>query len=130
MRSLLYLNNVVTLAFDASRCTGCKMCLAVCPRQVFRASNGKIEAVSRDLCIECGACQRNCPGGALYVRVGVGCASGMINKMLGRKKACCVVDDDKNNTGIRQEPGRRQNSLWKPALDKVLRLVTAEKGRE
>lgn len=94
MGPLLYLNDVVTLAFDASKCTGCRMCLAVCPRQVFRALNGKIEVASRDSCIECGACQRNCPSAALYVRAGVGCASGMINKMLGRKKACCVVDDE------------------------------------
>jgi NAD-dependent dihydropyrimidine dehydrogenase PreA subunit len=91
---LLYLNDVVTLAFDASKCTGCRMCLAVCPREVFRLSFGKIEVASRDACIECGACRRNCPSGALTVRAGVGCASGMINKMLGRKKACCVVGDD------------------------------------
>ncbi|HAR95767.1 MAG TPA: ferridoxin [Deltaproteobacteria bacterium] len=95
MRPLLYLGNVVTLSFDTSKCTGCRMCLAVCPRAVFRPLNGKIEVVSRDACIECGACRRNCPSGALSVRAGVGCASGMINKMLGRKKACCVVDDDK-----------------------------------
>lgn len=94
MRPLFYLDDVVTLSFDASKCTGCKMCLAVCPRGVFRPSNGKIEVAWRDACIECGACRRNCPSGALYVRAGVGCASGMINKMLGRKKACCVVDDD------------------------------------
>jgi NAD-dependent dihydropyrimidine dehydrogenase PreA subunit len=94
MRPLLYLNDVVTLAFDASKCTGCRMCLTVCPREVFRLSFGKIEVASRDACIECGACRRNCPSGALTVRAGVGCASGMINKMLGRKKACCVVGDD------------------------------------
>jgi NAD-dependent dihydropyrimidine dehydrogenase PreA subunit len=94
MRPLLYLNDVVTLAFDASKCTGCGMCLAVCPREVFRPSNGKIEVAFRDACIECGACRRNCPSGALNVRAGVGCASAVSSKMLGRKKACCVVDDD------------------------------------
>ncbi len=94
MRPLLYLEDVVTLAFDASRCTGCGMCLAVCPREVFRPVNGKIEVASRDACIECGACRQNCPSGSLNVRAGVGCAAGLLNKMLGRKKACCVVDDD------------------------------------
>jgi NAD-dependent dihydropyrimidine dehydrogenase PreA subunit len=94
MQALLYLKDVVTLVLDAEKCTGCRMCLAVCPRDVFRPLNGKVEIASRDSCIECGACRRNCPSGALNVRAGVGCASGMINKMLGRKNACCVVDDD------------------------------------
>ena len=94
MRPLLYLNDVVTLALDAESCTGCGMCLAVCPREVFRLSFGKVEVALRDACMECGACRRNCLSGALNVRAGVGCASGMIKKMLGRKKACCVVDDD------------------------------------
>ena len=43
MRPLLYLKDVVTLAFDVERCTGCGMCLAVCPREVFQASDGKVE---------------------------------------------------------------------------------------
>jgi NAD-dependent dihydropyrimidine dehydrogenase PreA subunit len=94
MQALLYLKDVVTLVLDAEKCTGCRMCLAVCPRDVFRPLNGKVEIASRDSCIECGACRRNCPSGALNVRAGVGCASGMINKMLGRKNACGVVDDD------------------------------------
>ena len=94
MRPLLYLDDVTTLAFDAAKCTGCGMCLAVCPREVFRASDGKVEVASRNACMECGACRRNCPSGALDVRAGVGCAAGMINQMLGRKTACCVVEDD------------------------------------
>jgi NAD-dependent dihydropyrimidine dehydrogenase PreA subunit len=94
MRPLLYLKDVVTLAFDAGQCTGCGMCLAVCPREVFRSSNGKVEVALRDACIECGACRRNCPHGALSVRSGVGCASAVINDMFGRKRACCGIGGD------------------------------------
>jgi len=94
MRPLLYLKDVVTLAFDPDKCTGCGTCLDVCPREVFRPFDGKIEVAARDACVECGACQRNCPRGALSVRPGVGCASAVINNMLGRKNACCVIDGD------------------------------------
>ena len=94
MGPLRYLKDVVTLAFDASRCRGCGMCLVVCPREVFRPSNGKVEVALRDACIECGACRRNCPHGALSVRAGAGCASAIINNMLGRKSACCVIGED------------------------------------
>ncbi len=89
MGTLLYLKNVVTLVYTPEMCNGCGACITVCPRQVFRRFNGKIELVERDACIECGACQRNCPQGAMTVRAGVGCASALINRMLGRRQACC-----------------------------------------
>lgn len=94
MRSMLYLKDVVTLAYSPETCTGCGTCLQVCPREVLRRSNGKIEIALRDACIECGACQRNCPQGALTVKAGVGCASAIMNQMLGRKAACCGVDEN------------------------------------
>ncbi len=93
MRPILYLRNVVTLAYEPKMCNGCGACLNVCPREVLRRSDGKIEIATRDACIECGACQRNCPQGALTVRAGVGCASAIINRMLDLKKACCTVED-------------------------------------
>lgn len=92
MRSMVYLRNVVTLAHTPELCNGCGACLSVCPRQVLRRCNGKVEIARRDACIECGACQRNCPQGAVTVKAGVGCASALINQMLGRKKACCAAD--------------------------------------
>ena len=41
---------------------------------VLAASNGKIAIADRDACMECGACNRNCPFGAVLVNTGVGCA--------------------------------------------------------
>ena len=93
MQSMVYLKDVVTLSYKQEMCNGCGICLTVCPRKVLRRSNGKVEIAQRDACIECGACQRNCPQGAVTVRAGVGCASALINQLLGRKKAGCVVDN-------------------------------------
>jgi ferredoxin len=48
-----------------------------------------VAVVRGDACIECGACQRNCPTGAIEVESGVGCAAAMIYSALtGRKEEC------------------------------------------
>jgi ferredoxin len=79
-----YLKNVVTLQFDEEKCTGCGMCLDVCPRRVFEMENGRARVRVRDLCMECGACSKNCPFSALSVRSGVGCAWAILMAQLKR----------------------------------------------
>ena len=92
MQAMVYLRDVVTLVHYPDKCNGCGACLSVCPRRVFQRLNGNVQISQRDACIECGACQRNCPQGAVTVSAGVGCASAVINQVLGRKNACCVVE--------------------------------------
>jgi len=67
-----YIKDVVTLELDASKCTGCSMCISVCPHGVFGLENRKAFIADKDRCMECGACQKNCPSGALKVTQGVG----------------------------------------------------------
>jgi ferredoxin len=93
MAGLVYLRNVATLALDREKCNGCGMCLSVCPRTVLVRLNGTVEIADLDRCIECGACRRNCPREAINVRTGVGCATAVINQMLGRIDACCVIEE-------------------------------------
>ena len=95
MKEMTYLSDVATLKFDAGKCTGCGMCLEVCPHQVFRPNGGKrVEIRDRNACMECGACSRNCAFGAIEVQTGVGCAAAVINAMLGRTggACCCTVE--------------------------------------
>ncbi len=90
MNQLTYLKDVVTLQLDEAKCTGCGMCLEVCPHAVFRMNTGHVEIRDRDACMECGACSRNCPFGAVSVRSGVGCAAAVIGTLLGRTdQPCC-----------------------------------------
>ena len=95
MGSMVYLKNVATLGIDTSKCTGCGMCLEVCPHNVFKMNGKAAMIVDRDACMECGACARNCPLAVIKVDAGVGCASGLINEWLmernvrGLGKACC-----------------------------------------
>ena len=107
---LRYLQDVATLEYDAAKCVGCGRCGEVCPHGVFTAKeNGdspsfhktekgtvpifRAEIVDRDLCMECGACARNCPVDAIAVRAGVGCAQGIIRGALGIGGDCCCGPD-------------------------------------
>jgi ferredoxin len=94
MKNPVYLKNVVTLQFDEHKCTGCGMCLDVCPHEVFKMNGQYVEIQNRDACMECGACSLNCPANAISVQSGVGCANAVINAMLGRNggECCCGPD--------------------------------------
>ena len=89
MNGLVYLTNVVTLELDTEKCNGCRMCMIVCPHAVFEMDGRKAFIKNKDLCMECGACERNCPEDAIHVRSGVGCAAGVINGLLRGTEPTC-----------------------------------------
>lgn len=84
-----HLKNVATLKLDEGTCTGCGLCVAVCPHGVFALAENKAHIADLDACMECGACAGNCPVNALSVNSGVGCASGIINGLLNGSGDCC-----------------------------------------
>ncbi|MBP7137854.1 MAG: 4Fe-4S binding protein [Syntrophaceae bacterium] len=100
MGSMIYLKDVATLALDSQKCTGCGMCLEVCPHGVFKMNGQGLQIADRNACMECGACSRNCPAGAISVQSGVGCAAAVINSMLGRNggECCCGPQTGQNQT--------------------------------
>jgi len=89
MYELVYLKNVVTLSLNQEKCNACKMCTIVCPHEVFIIKNKKAFINKKDSCMECGACEKNCPEGAINVRSGVGCATGIINGILKGTEPSC-----------------------------------------
>lgn len=84
-----YLSSVASLEFFSERCTGCGMCLEVCPHGVFALENRKAVILDSDRCMECGACVSNCAFGALGVDKGVGCAAAVINSMISGGEPSC-----------------------------------------
>ncbi len=79
-----------TLRYDPATCNGCGMCLNVCPHGVFARNGRGVHVVRPDACMECGACQVNCPTNAIAVESGVGCAAAMIRAaLIGQKEATC-----------------------------------------
>lgn len=89
-----YLPNVTTLELRIERCTGCGMCLQVCPHAVFAIENKKAQIVDRDACMECGACSLNCPEGALAVQSGMGCAQGILTGAIRGTEPSCSCGED------------------------------------
>jgi len=99
MNNLRYLKNVVTLEFFPEKCTGCGVCLEVCPQAVFVPENGRVRVADRDACMECGACAKNCPAKAIGVQAGVGCANAVMTSFFRKDGACvcgpeCGTGDD------------------------------------
>jgi len=89
MNNLQYLKNVVSLELDSSKCTGCGMCVLVCPHRVFKMNNRKSVINNLDNCMECGACALNCRDMAISVSKGVGCAAAVINSYLKKSEPTC-----------------------------------------
>jgi Formate hydrogenlyase subunit 6/NADH:ubiquinone oxidoreductase 23 kD subunit (chain I) len=100
--------NKNTLELYPDKCIGCGMCVNVCPHAVFAMTERRSGGLSlnaaksvatlarKEACIECGACQMNCPVDAVRVQSGVGCAAAMIRAALtggpetcGDNGSCC-----------------------------------------
>lgn len=89
-----YIKNVVTLKLDVSKCIGCKMCLDVCPHKVFIVKDKRAKIINKDACMECGACEKNCPTDAITVKSGVGCAAGVIKGIINGTEPTCDCSGD------------------------------------
>lgn len=89
MKDLIYIPGVVTLKLNENLCNGCGMCVKVCPHEVFSLSGRKAHIIRKDNCMECGACEMNCPVSAVTVKAGVGCAAGIINSYLTNSDCDC-----------------------------------------
>jgi NAD-dependent dihydropyrimidine dehydrogenase PreA subunit len=84
-----YLKNVSTLQLLAEKCIGCGRCIEVCSHAVFRVDDKKARITDKDLCMECGACAKNCPAEAISVDAGVGCAAAVITGWLTGSEPSC-----------------------------------------
>ena len=97
MKELVYLKDVVTLQLNAEKCNGCGMCVKVCPHNVFDIYDSKAHIINRDYCMECGACSLNCQMQAIFVKSGVGCATGILNGILNNTEPSCGCSEEKAN---------------------------------
>jgi NAD-dependent dihydropyrimidine dehydrogenase PreA subunit len=95
-----YIKNGDTLSLNQDKCTGCGMCVEVCPHSVFGIKEKKAFIRDYELCMECGACMKNCPFKAIEVAAGVGCAAFVIGSLFNGKDASCGCGDGKEKGGV------------------------------
>lgn len=52
------------ITFDLDNCTGCEMCMDLCPEGAVSMKDGKPQ-LNREKCVECGLCAEECPEGVI-----------------------------------------------------------------
>jgi len=53
--------------YDPERCTGCGVCLAVCPGGGLALEEGRATFSAPENCLYCGECELACPAGAVQL---------------------------------------------------------------
>ncbi len=86
---LRHLKNVAKIKIITEKCTGCGICIDVCPQEVIEIANGKAFLIDKDACMECGACGMNCPFASIDVKSGVGCTSAIISGWINGTEPNC-----------------------------------------
>lgn len=82
--------------FNTGKCTGCNVCVNVCPQGIIRMNNKKAELINYESCMECGACQLNCEYDAVELTKGTGCLFAIVRedilKIRPKGTGCGCVD--------------------------------------
>ncbi len=66
------------ISVRSDECTGCRVCVEVCPHGVLAMREKRAYLAHEERCIECGACQLNCHPDAITVTKGTGCIFSII----------------------------------------------------
>ncbi len=52
---------------DEEACTGCGVCVDICPSEVYQLVDERPQPVDPEECIECRACEEQCPANAIVL---------------------------------------------------------------
>jgi len=58
----------LTAQIDSERCSGCLVCIPMCPYQAISLNGKKVAEINEVLCKGCGVCVAACPAGAITTK--------------------------------------------------------------
>jgi len=61
---------LIQYVIDSEKCTGCGICLKLCPQGAITGEKKMAHQINADKCIKCGICFDNCKFGAVIVKSG------------------------------------------------------------
>jgi nitroreductase/NAD-dependent dihydropyrimidine dehydrogenase PreA subunit len=148
-------NKEITTIIDADKCTGCGLCVKVCPAKTISMVQDKAE-ITGDFSIGCGHCEAVCPVGAIVVESldhktldfstfdfdGKWQAPGDFNiselaRLIGSRRSCRNFKDKPVNRGVLEDlvklgimaPSGSNEQVWSFTLlpDKESVIALAQK---
>ncbi|MBU2234816.1 MAG: 4Fe-4S binding protein [Proteobacteria bacterium] len=60
--------DLITYSVDAEKCTGCMVCVKVCPTGAASGERKKVHVIDQAKCTKCGACRESCKFDSIIVR--------------------------------------------------------------
>ena len=58
---------LIRFTVDEEKCTGCGVCLKICPQNAISGKKKEVHSIDQELCIKCGLCRDSCKFEAIIV---------------------------------------------------------------
>jgi len=106
-----YQDKIPDIEVDENLCSGCAVCIALCPYDALKLKEGKEHPVLEiDVlkCKRCGACVTACPSNAIIIKDDLGKTISSIDKVKIKKVQSKKPQNKKKNTSKKQVKSKKE----------------------